>query len=304
MAKMWKTVRRVALWLVLALLALLAITVARNWDLVQRLFLGGVKVYETTPPAVPANIPRPAILVFSKTNAFRHEEAIPAGKALFKAMAAEHGWGYFETENAAAFSPAILARFDAVVFNNSSGDVFLPAQRKALRDWLEAGGGYVGLHASGDSSQEKWAWYVNDLIGARFTAHTMKPQFQTATYHVEGGPHPATAALPAQWNRIEEIYSFEKSPRKPGATVLVTVDEKTYQPVGMFGKDLRMGADHPMVWWHCAGKGRVLYSAMGHRAEAFAEPEHKALLTGAIEWAMRAKGEGCDAGAVGATPAR
>ena len=51
-----------------------------------------------------------------------------------------------------------------------------------------------------------------------------------------------------------------------------TVDETTYKPVGMFGKDLRMG-DHPAVWSRCIGKGRVLYTTFGHRAEAFAEPE-------------------------------
>ena len=76
--------------IVLAGLVVLAIGAWRNWDTVQRVFLGGVKVYETVPPQVPTDLPRPAILVFSKTNAFRHEEAIPAANALF-AIADGHG---------------------------------------------------------------------------------------------------------------------------------------------------------------------------------------------------------------------
>ena len=117
------------LWALLALLVLFAIQIARNWDTIRRTMLGGLHVYETTPPAVPADIKRPAILVFSKTNGFRHEEAIPAANALFAQMAKDNGWGYFQTENGAAFDSAILSRFDAVVFNNVSGDVFTPKQR-------------------------------------------------------------------------------------------------------------------------------------------------------------------------------
>ena len=289
-----KLFKRIVLWGLLALLAFVGGSVALNWNLGQRLFLGGLKGYETTPPAVPAGIKRPAVLVFSKTNAFRHEEAIPAANTLFAQMAKDKGWGYFQTENGAAFSPEILSRFDAVVFNNVSGDVFTSAQRDAFAAFLKNGGGYVGLHAAGDNSHAAWDWYMNDLLGATFIQHTMKPQFQKAAVTVEDRAHPATQGLPASWQRIEEWYSFDRSPRKSGAHVLITVDEKTYKPIGMFGKDLAMG-DHPMVWSRCIGKGRVLYSAFGHRAEAYAEPENVALLTNAVSWALRQQGSECDA---------
>lgn len=286
----WK---RILLWILLAIVAFFAIQTFRYWDTIQRVFLGGVKVYETTPPAIPADLTRPAILVFSKTNGFRHEEAIPAANAMFTDMAQKNGWGIFKTENGATFSPEILSRFDAVVFNNTSGDVFTPDQRKAFQGFLENGGGFVGIHAAGDNSHEGWKWYTEKLIGAHFTQHTMKPQFQRATVHVEDATNPATKGLPPTWQRTEEWYSFDKSPREGGAHILATVDEKTYNPEGMFGKDLRMG-DHPAVWSRCIGKGRVIYSIMGHQAEAFAEPEYRELLQGALNWVMRKEGEGCD----------
>lgn len=291
---MLRKIVKIVLWALLALVALLAFNTWRNWDTIQRVFLGGVKVYESTPPALPPEIRRPAILVFSKTNGFRHAEAIPAANAMFRELAGRSGWGYFQTENGATFNPQMLSRFDAVIFNNVSGDVFTPQQRNAFRNWLENGGGFVGIHAAGDDSHKAWSWYQDDVIGARFTAHTMKPQFQKATVHVEDRAHPATRGLPASWQRTEEWYSFEKSPRSRGYGVLVSVDEKTYNPEGMMGKDLRMG-DHPMVWWHCEGKGRVLYSAFGHRAEAYAEPEYKALLENATAWALRKTGTQCGA---------
>ena len=275
-------------------LAWFAVSVFRNWDTIQRVFLGGVKVYETQAPAIPADLPRPAILVFSKTNAFRHEEAIPAAGAMFEAMAADHGWGIFQTENGAAFTPEILARFDAVVFSNTSGDVFTPDQRAAFQAFVEGGGGYVGIHAAGDNSHEGWPWYMTNIIGTTFIGHPMDPQFQQATVRVEDRTHPATAHLGETWQRTDEWYSFDASPRPvAGVHVLATLDESTYSQDGPLGQNFTMGADHPIMWWRCAGKGRVLYSALGHKAESFTEGQNVAVLTGAVEWALGLKGEAC-----------
>ncbi len=172
---MVRKILRVILIVVGLLLAVLAIQAFRYRDTIQRVFLGGVKVYETQPPQLPANLPRPAILVFSKTNAFRHADAIPAANSLFRQIAHDKGWGYFQTENGAAFRPDILSRFDAVVFNNVSGDVFTPDQRSAFEGFVKNGGGFLGLHAAGDNSHEAWPWYADNLIGAAFTMHTMSP---------------------------------------------------------------------------------------------------------------------------------
>lgn len=288
-----KRVFKILLWIVLALLLAIAAAAALNWDLVQRLFFGGVKVYETTPPQLPADIKRPAILVFSKTNGFRHGESIPVATAMFDTMAKEKGWGIYQTENGATFSPAILARFDAVVFNNVSGDVFTPEQRAAFKAYLENGGGFVGVHASGGDFSYKWDWYVNDLIGAQFIGHPIDPQFQKALVRVEDRTHPATKHLSETWERVDEWYSFDTSVRKSGFTILATLDETSYSPKAMFGEDISMGKDHPIVWWHCIGKGRALYSGLGHTPESYREPAYIQMLTGAVSWAMKQEGEGC-----------
>lgn len=283
---MIRKVLKVIGWLLLLALLAIAVMAWRNWDTVQRVFLGGVKVYETVPPQVPADLPRPAILVFSKTNGFRHEEAIPAANAMLAEAAKENGWGYFQTENGATFDPAILARFDAVVFNNVSGDVFIPAQREALKAFIAKGGGFVGIHGSGGDMSYAWDWYVNDLIGAQFIGHPMNPQFQEATVRIEDKAHPATTGLPETLQRTDEWYSFAKSPRRDGVHILATLDESTYSPKGLFGDDLRMGQDHPIAWWHCSGEGRVLYSAMGHLPTAYAEPDYRKMLIAATKWTI------------------
>lgn len=252
---------------------------------------------DTEPAELPTEMARPAFLVFSKSNGFRHEEAIPAGIERFKAIAAARGYGVYFTENGAVHNAEQLARFDAVVWHNTSGSVLDEAQQEALVAYLEGGGGFVGLHGTGGDPSYDWQWYVDELIGAQFIGHTMGPQFQDGTLVVEDRTHPATRNLPASFTHNEEWYSFDRNVRdRDEFHVLVSVDESSYTPelhLLWMDEDLRMG-DHPMVWTRCIGKGRIFFSALGHQADAYSSEEGAALLDGAVSWATREEGEGCE----------
>jgi len=259
--------------------------------------------YETVPPDVSTLDPdAPALLVFTKTNGFRHEAAIPAGLDAIRQIAERRGWRVFHTENAAVFAPEILPRFAAAIWHNTSGDLLTPAQRAAFRSWIEAGGGFVGIHGAGGDFEYQWPWYVEHLIGAQFIGHPLGPQFQRATVRVAATDQPATRKLPASWSYTEEWYSFDRNPRAAGSTVLVGVDERSYSPrvsgfyalLGIGEADLAMGAEHPVVWQHCVLRGRAIYSALGHAPETYAMPEYRNLLEGAIAWAAGFEGDGCD----------
>ena len=71
--------------------------------------------------------------------------------------------------------------------------------------------------------------------------------------------------------------------------MLATLDESSCEPEALWS-DLRMG-DHPIVWSHCVGKGRSVYSALGHAAPHCDEPPHRAMIEGAIRWAGRLEGD-------------
>ena len=292
------TFKRVLKWTLILLLLVVAGLAIWIGPMTYRALVG-YKIYETVPPELPADIAAPAVLIFSKTNGFRSEEQIDATNAALVAMAKREGWSYFVTENAAVFNPAQLAQFQAVVFNSVSGDVFTPQQRADFKTWLEQGGGYVGLHGAGGDVSYDWAWYVDELIGAQFIGHTLGPQIQEARLVIEDQEHPATRGLGTEWVRSDEWYSFASNPRDKGYHVLVSIDESSYSPVdAMFPfvepTDISMG-DHPLVWTHCVGQGRALYSALGHSAEMYSEPKHLQLIQGAIAWAARLDGTGCEA---------
>jgi hypothetical protein len=288
-------IRRVLIGLAL----LLAAAVAWNWSLLKNAWRAThpQNVYETEAVPLPAGLGAPAVLLFTKTNGFRHLEGIPAGVALIEKIAARRGWSVFHTESGGVFTPENLARVQAVVWHQVSGDVLTEAQRAAMKDWIEAGGGWVGVHGAGGDGFYAWSWYEDVLVGALFIGHPMGPQFQDAKLVVEDRGHPATAKWPESFVHNEEWYSFDQSVRAKGYRVLATVDESTYSPrLKLLGtdRDLAMGADHPVIWSHCVGKGRAFYSALGHQAKSYEAPEMEPLLEGAIAWAARLEGEGCD----------
>lgn len=276
----------------LATLALVFVAAAFYGGFTLRRLYYGRRLYERVPPQLPEDLPRPAILVFSKTNGFRDDAAVRAANSALASIARNLGCSAFFTENGATFNPIDLSRFDATVWNNTSGDVLTTEQKLSFRSYIENGGGFVGIHGAGGDPRYTWRWYVEMLIGAQFKGHPLNPQFQRATVHIEDPNDVIVRGIPTEWSRVDEWYSFEKSPREKGVKVLATLDERTYRPK-MFWKDISMGSDHPIIWKHCVGKGRAFYSALGHSASAYHEPLHLKELEAAISWAAGLSGDSC-----------
>jgi len=282
---------RVHALIVFALLGLMSLS---GCSIIRTFFPSSA--HEIEPPSLPDLLARPAILVFSKTNGFRHDEAIEAGLPALRSIASKRRWGYVETENGAVHNPEQLARFDVIVWFQVSGDVLDDDQRLALQDWIKSGGSFLGVHGTGGDPSYDWNWQPETLVGAQFVGHPMGPQFQEATMKIEARGHPVMRHLDETWTHTEEWYSFEKSPRGPNTFVLATVDESTYSPlmkILFWSRDLAMGEDHPVIWTHCIGRGHSIYSALGHRAEAYSDAKHLGFLEESIAWLTRARYRDC-----------
>jgi len=247
----------------------------------------------------------PAILVFSRTTRWRHNEGIAGADRFFADLTSQNGWGLFTTVDAGVFNPESLARFDLVVFNNASGDILSPAQQAVFEDWIQGGGAWIGLHGSGDGSQaQSWPWYQNTVIGPNFIGHTMAPQFQSAEVQAIEPDHPVLQDVPSRWVIEDEWYSFDAPPQAFGMTALAGLDESTYSPtnpvVAEWPQDLSMGdqaADHPVIWSQCLGQGRLVYSALGHTQYVYDNPDYGRLLENAVFWTTGrsdAEGTGCN----------
>ncbi|CAA0102428.1 Uncharacterised protein [Halioglobus japonicus] len=242
-----------------------------------------------TDPELPV-FARPAVLVFNKTNGFRHGAAIAAADQTFSELAEANGWDVYVTDNAAVHTRDSLHKFRLVVWNNVSGDVLCVDQRQALRQWLEAGGAWLGVHASGGDLSYDWDWYVDEVIGTQFHGHTLEPQFQDAELLVTDASEPMTAHLQSSWRiPAEEWYAFASNPREKGYEILLTLDKNSYVTKGELAPGWidNMPGEHPQVWRHHLREGRVFYSAIGHQAETYRLPEYRELLNHAMRWGMR-----------------
>ena len=159
------------------------------------------------------------ILVFSKTAGFRHSSIIPGKPAIIK-LGKENGFSVDTTEDASKFTDAVLKEYNAIVFLNTTGDVLNNFQQAAFERYIQAGGGFMGIHAATDC-EYNWPWY-GKLVGAYFKGH---PKTQSAKLNVIDKSHISTAHLPDVWERVDEWYNFKKAPSKEDVTVLVTIDE-------------------------------------------------------------------------------
>ena len=235
-------------------------------------------------------------LIFSKTAAFRHTECIPQGTVAIAQMAAKRGFEVDATENAAQFTDENLANYDVVIFLCTTGDVLNATQQGAFERFIQAGGGYAGIHSASDTEYD-WPWY-GGLVGAYFRDHPGVPgvnaQFQTARMDVEDRHTPATRRLGETWTREEEWYNFRTNPRD-AVHVLLSVDESTYDPRGYSvpGGSAPMG-DHPVSWCHEYDGGRSFYTALGHKGVYWEEPLLLSHVLGGIEMAAGVKQFDCD----------
>ena len=278
---------RIAAW---CLAVVLALAVAASFHpMVRNVYraLSPSASYDTDPPALP-ELADPAVLVFSKTNGFRHAEAIQEGVKTLRGIAERRGWSLFHSENGAVFDTPVLDRVRVLVWHNVSGAPLSPSQRNAVQGWIEGGGGFVGIHAALDGSHSGWEWYRDTVVGTGFIGHTMEHPRLPIT--VERGDHPAMLDLADPWHWADEWYSFDRSVRQQsGVEVLASLDESTYEPRMKFlwiDEDIAMG-DHPIIWTREIGAGRAFLSALGHNGSAFQAAEYQAVLEGAIAWCGR-----------------
>lgn len=201
------------------------------------------------------------ILVFSKTAAFRHE-SIGAGKVALDKMAKEKGFTATFTEESSLFNERELAKYSAVVFLNTTGDVLNNEQQTSFERYIQGGGGYVGIHSATDCEYD-WAWY-GQLAGAYFLDHPSTPSnVQKGKFMVTQKNHFLTQGMADEFEKTDEFYSFKNI--SPQINVVLKIDEKSY--IGGHNGD-----NHPMSWYQEFNGGRSFYTAMGHTNETFSEP--------------------------------
>ncbi len=224
------------------------------------------------------------VLVFSRSWGYKHQ-VIPYGKKAFELMGSKSGaYKAVISDDVSLFEPQNLKKFDAVVFNNTNNEIFLPEnfdslsveeKEKAVKyetllkesfvEFLKGGKGLAVMHA-GVASFRKWEEF-GEIIGARFDNHPWNSG-STVTLKPEEPDHPIVKAFEGKpFKVIDEIYQVKAPYSRDNLRVLLTID--TTQ-TDMTVKNIhRTDGDFAMSWIKKYGNGRVFYNALGHERHIF-----------------------------------
>ncbi|MDR0536170.1 MAG: ThuA domain-containing protein [Puniceicoccales bacterium] len=183
------------------------------------------------------------VLVFSKTNGFRHKDAIAAGVPFFQKMGELLNFSVDASEDASVFTDERLRKYQAIVLLNTTGEFTadkcgksIPAEEKkklvedslarqeAFRKWVENGGAIVGLHSATDCFHEgtssigakRWPEFQK-IIGGAFASH---PHHQICDIEIVDAENPSVKAL------ANKVVSAEEAGKLLGKASTVTRNDK------------------------------------------------------------------------------
>lgn len=213
------------------------------------------------------------VLVLTATEGYVHKEAIPAGKELLIRLGKENGFNVLHASQSTALESVDFSSLDAMVFLCTTLDIFNSQQEALVKNYIQNGGGYVGIHAAADTEYD-WQWY-GQLVGAYFESHpegTPRATLTTLETDTQFTNH-----LPTSWSIDDEWYNYTF--QNEALIPLLNLEESSY--VG--GTN---GNTHPITWYHDFDGGRSFYTGLGHKRTTYEDPRFIQLLQKGLVYAM------------------
>jgi type 1 glutamine amidotransferase len=219
------------------------------------------------------------VLYLTHAAGWKHD-VLPLSQQILKQIGERSGaFEVTATEDCSVLSRDGLAKYNAVVFYTTGELPISDEQKTAVLDFVRSGKGFVGIHSATDTFY-KWPEY-GELIGGYFDGH---PWHQEVTIKVEDRNHPATRHLEESFNIKDEIYQMKNFSRNR-VRVLMSLDTNS---VDLKLTDVhRTDKDFAIAWCRDYGRGRVFYTALGHRSEVWNDQRFQQHILGALRWVMR-----------------
>ncbi len=228
---------------------------------------------------------RKKILVVTHTTGFRHADSIPVAEKVIAELGQSND--LFDTNYCRngddvkrMLTPAGLKPYDGVFFANTTGNLGI-SDLRAFLNWIRDGKAFMGAHSAGDTYHPKDVGGDSgfiDMIGCEFKTHGAQTAVDAI---VEDPKHPAVKHLPPVWNIHDEIYIFQLNNRATVHTLLA-MDKYPNDR----SPDANKPGDHLLAWCKKYGKGKVFYTALGHRVDVWNNPDYQKHLLGGIKWAL------------------
>ncbi|MEM8484923.1 MAG: ThuA domain-containing protein [Bacteroidota bacterium] len=215
------------------------------------------------------------VLVLTASSGYQHASTTEGVKAI-QMLGERHGYDVVATDEPEMLTEEHLKKYKAVIFLNTAGDLLDYEQEMDLQRFIQAGGGFVGIHGA-INTEPDWEWF-SEMIGAKYAGHPTTPSnVQPATLYVVDAKHKSTRHLPEVWEREDEWLNFTEV--APDVNVLLAIDELSYNG----GTN---GVNHPVAWTRTFEGGKIFYTAAGHTAESYTDEAFLQHLSGGIQYVM------------------
>ncbi len=230
-------------------------------------------------PAKPASNRR--ILGFYRCEGFIHT-SIPFGNFVLAEMGEKTGAYTMDlADEYDVFRPENLAKYDAILFNNTTNLEFPDeASKQALMEFVAAGKGVIGIHGASDNFKT-WP-EAAAMIGGVFNGHPWNANGRWA-FELNDAEHPVNEAFDGRgfWH-TDEIYWYrpDSFQGRDHLRILISLDMTTSKNLRVLLKSKKrpMSEDEaraqrvPVSWIREFRGGRVCYSNLGHRDDTFWNP--------------------------------
>jgi len=150
-------------------------------------------------------------------------------------------------------------------------------QGRAIKDFVEAGGGLYALHNSSHISLSSRDY--REVMGGAYIMHPALRPFKVSVVNKE---HPITRDVQDFIvNDEQHFVTYDKDPK-----YIFLQSENTDGLAGSDGgKDL--GTKSIAGWAYDYGQGRVVFTGVGHTLHALWEPEYFKLQKNAVRWLLK-----------------
>jgi hypothetical protein len=142
----------------------------------------------------------------------------------------------------------------------------------------EDGKGFVAGHTATTAFLD-WPEF-GEMIGARYDGHPWNTAYGSVIN--EDPSFPATKHLPSVFAFTDEFYQAQEYSRDK-IRVLLRLDVSKMPPNPEVH---RKDGDFPLAWARTYGKGRVFYSALGHGAATWDNPDVYHMYFEALKWSL------------------
>jgi type 1 glutamine amidotransferase len=221
------------------------------------------------------------VLVYTKNGQGYVHDNIPYAVNCIQNLGKQYGFAVDSSGNPSVMTENNLKQYTLLIFTSTNNDVFdTDDQRLAFRHYIEAGGGFVGIH-SVTGTERNWKWF-KQMIGETFSWHA---KFQKFSVKNIDPSHPSMKDVPAVWSREDECY-FGKE-LYPGMKVLMVHVLSTLQTdqTDLVQKNQGSFVDYyPAVWYQNFEGGNIWITTLGHSKESYQDPIYKNHLLQGIKY--------------------